>query len=98
MEYIICKYLLSRKSFHFVENIKTFPYVRTKKYLSKVMDIKNIPFLITFGSSVWVKEKLIDIDTGKVYLKLGYRVGDDEKEKIFDSSILNQWGVIICFL
>lgn len=57
------------------------------------MDIKDIPFLITFGSAVWVKEKLIDIDTGKVYLKLGYRVGDDEKEKVFDSSILNQWGI-----
>lgn len=88
-----CVALTCDQNNYFVENVKTFPYVRTKKYLSKVMDIKDIPFLITFGSSVWVKEKLIDIDTGKVYLKLGYRVGDDEKEKVFDSSILNQWGV-----
>ncbi len=88
-----CVALTCDQNNYFVENVKTFPYVRTKKYLSKVMDIKDIPFLITFGSAVWVKEKLIDIDTGKVYLKLGYRVGDDEKEKIFDSSILNQWGI-----
>lgn len=88
-----CVALTCDQNNYFVENIRTFPYVRTKRYLSKVMDIKDVPFLVTFGSAVWVKEKLIDIDTGKVYLKLGYRLGDDDKEKIYDSSILNQWGI-----
>lgn len=88
-----CVALSCEQNNYLIDNIKTFPYVRTKKYLSKITEVKDITFLVTFGTAVWVKEKLIDIDTGKVYLRLGYRVGDDEKEKIFDSSILNQWGI-----
>lgn len=78
---------------YFVDHSNTFPYIKSKKWLSKVIDVKDITFLFTFGTAVWVKEKLIDIDTDQVYLKIGYRLGEHEKETVYDSTILNQWGV-----
>ncbi len=78
---------------YFVDHSNTFPYIKSKKWLSKVIDVKDITFLFTFGTAVWVKEKLIDIDTDQVYLKIGYRLGENEKETVYDSTILNQWGV-----
>lgn len=77
---------------HFVETIRTFPYIRTNRWLSKVTEINGVNAVFTFATSVYVKERLIDIDTEKVYLKLRFRVGEEEKEKVFDSSILNTFS------